>query len=245
MIIELFGPPGSGKSFYSLMVTSHLNIDDKYTAMRKTAKAEIYSNFFSRVLLHSKKYSKKIRIYDSISYELCNRDSGLSNKITKLHVATSAMYQSRLFDKGVYSLILRSLERDLVYSLYSIAEQKSFINDDGILQRLISIFGLRGVDWMSEKSEFFIDTVISFISRDFKLVLVENDFESFKAKLDSRNLLIDLELEQTPEVMFQKTNKFIDFLTCKLEQNNISLEKIKREDGLHTNLPIILKYLER
>jgi hypothetical protein len=245
MIIEFFGPPGSGKSFYSSMVSSKLNIDQKYTAMRETAKAEIYSNIFCRLILQSEKITKKLRIYDSISYELCNRNSLLSNKLMKLHFATAAMYHSRLFDKGIYSLILRSLERDLVYSMYSITQKKSFINDDGILPRLVSIFGIRGVDWMSEKSEFFINTIISFISRDFKLVLVENDFDSFKAKIDGRVSLIDLELEQTPEVMFQTTNKFIDFLICKLEQNNISLEKIKRENSVEINLPVILKHIEK
>lgn len=245
MIIEFFGPPGSGKSFYSSLLSPKLNIDQKYTAMRKTAKAEIYSYFFCNLILQSKKITKNLRIYDSISYELCNRNSQLSNKLTKLHVATSVMYQSKLFDKGIYSLILRALERDLVYSLYSIAEQKSFINDDGILQRLISIFGIRGVDWMSDESEFFINTIISFISKDFKLVLIENEFDSFKAKLDKRVLLNDLALEKTPEIMFETTNKFIDFLICKLEQNNISLEKIKREYSKDINLQVILKHIKK
>lgn len=245
MIIEFFGAPGSGKSFYSSLVSSKANINLKYKAMSKMAELEIYTSLIPRIMLKSHKLNKIFRIYDSISYEIASRDKKLRDKLLPFYFAVASMYNYVDFDKSIFSLILRSLERDLVFSIYCKDMKQSFINDDGILQRLISIFAMRDVDWTTESSKLFISTIFSYISQDFRLILFEGQFEDFNCKIESRNKLRDLELQDDIKIMYNRTLEFIDFLANELEKNNISLQRIKRIDEIDENLSLIIKHIKR
>lgn len=242
MIIEFFGVPGAGKSFYSNLLRGIYPL--KYDLVLKKEFSNLKFRKLKRIFSKFPQLSKSLRLYDAVSYEVLNKNSEYQRDILKLN---QEFFRTLDIEKEIITdlpLILRSLERDIVFSKHVKKLGLSMNNDDGIVQRLISIYGLRE-HTLDLKSETFINLILNFFEKDFKFVYLDSKSEIGINKLRTNRDAYSLNFNSSDFTqIITNTISFANYFYTRLVSNNIPVLKINNQDKVEDNLQSILQFVK-
>lgn len=244
-MIEFFGLPGAGKTFYANSFCKHFEIDSKYSSITKSSFPLLEKSLLFTYFLNSQFSKKRIRLYDKLSKQIYKNNENIQSEMQNYYFAKSLLSKEINFIQKPYSIILSSLERDLTYSLYAKFNYIKYINDDGPLQRLISIYGLRNNDWTTPNSLNFIDTIMSFIDIDWRIIFVIGDFKSFSKKIHQRNKIYDLNLDLNIIQMYERSLRITQFIFEQLQIKNLPIQKVNSSDKYELNFNLIKNFISR
>lgn len=242
MIIEFFGVPGAGKSFYSNLLKSTYPL--KYNLVLKKEFSNLKFRKLKKIISKSPQLSKSLRLYDAVSYEVLNKNSEYQRDLLQLN---QEFFRTLDIKKEIITdlpLIMRSLERDIVFSKHVKKLGLSMVNDDGIAQRLISIYGLRE-HTLDFKSETFINLILNFFEKDFKFVYLDSKSEIGINKLRTNRDDYSLNFNSVDFTqIITNTISFANYFYNRLLSNNIPVLKINNQDKVEDNLQSMLQFVK-
>lgn len=179
-----------------------------------------------------------------MSYEVLNKNTEYQRDLLQLN---QEFFKTLDIEKEIITdlpLIMRSLERDIVFSKHVKKLGLSMINDDGIVQRLISIYGLRE-HTLDSNSQTFINLILKFFEKDFKFVYLESKNEIAINKLKIKRDGYSLNFNSTDFTqIITNTTSFANYFYTRLVSSNIPVLKINNQDKIEDNLESILQFVK-
>jgi len=243
MVIEFFGLPGAGKTYYCELISKQMKLKSKN-------KIFISRNFNDKylwlkfLLSRSIRLKKYFRLYDGITYNAIQANESILNELRPFYRNYSNIFCGQVNDINQFPLIMRSLERDLFLSCWLNDSNHTAINDDGVMQRLFSIFGIRDSDWQTPNSQKFILSTLKIISSKSKFVYFESDLQSFRKKINSRtNLDLKLEVKNIYD-LWKKGSEFNFMLYSTLLDLNCEVIKVNSGELVEQNIAKIKEFIK-
>jgi len=179
--IYFIGLPGSGKTTVSNLLEKEINFLSKYCAIKESIIFTKNPFFFLLFRLNSK-VIKKIGLYELYAKYTSKKNPNKKND----HL--SLKYNNFLLKDEEYSKnlakVANSFERDLVFITNQLKDM-SYIDDDGIPQRLLSAFGLR-MKSMGKKEVSFVQEVFGIFSDNSYFVIFDCELGIIKQRISIR-----------------------------------------------------------
>lgn len=171
-LVEFVGLPGAGKTHYAKRLSKLVGWSMKYRAIAREPLNQLANSHLRHLLSSDGKVLKAARLYDSWAYDVIKRSAAYQDRLVPVTRALAGWCLADGADIRQMSLIARSLERDLVLSWAAEEAKLAIVNDDGVLQRLVSICGLRGGDPKGEAAHALSDTIIGSLPAGVRPVVV-------------------------------------------------------------------------
>lgn len=168
--ILFFGLPGAGKTSISRLVSSEIGVRHKYDLI-SDGSLSCGVNFQIKIgLKYFSLLNKKLRLYDAWSYHVMCCEPKLGSQAADLYKLFYSHIDISSADKQDVPIILSSLVRDMIFMQRVKEYRTPYYDDDGVLQRLLSLFALREFE---DSSGVFANTVISTIPEGACVVFVK------------------------------------------------------------------------
>lgn len=175
MYVELAGLPGSGKTFYRKRMSRALHLSDKYDAIAAHPLSTIVNRRLRLLLLFHRYIGKPARLYDSWQYLVLKQRPDYQKRLSVLTKAFAEWVTAGASDIQQLPLIHASLQRDLIFAWSAKDFGIRVVNDDGVVQRLFSLFGFRENDYQNEAAVNLSNVLLSCLPSDAKLIFLRRN----------------------------------------------------------------------
>lgn len=184
--VEIFGLPGAGKTTIGRALSTFTGMPQKYNVIRELSRIDGTRAPLRMLLRLPHKLVDATRGYDGWAYESIARSGELQLRMAPLARSIGNWAREPTSDVGQLALIQRSLERDFILSLQAHKHRLSLVNDDGIVQRIISLAGLRSTHCLGRASQQLVETLVSALPKTSVIVAVEIDPETAYRRAEMR-----------------------------------------------------------
>lgn len=227
VIYELIGLPGSGKTYLSKKLVQKSSFYGKYQAMSGAMSKQNVNLQLKFLLNFHLFFGKPARLYDAWAYEILKNDEELNKKLFAFLKPYFNFMINEAGDKKNLLLLNRALERDFIFNKKVVDLKLPTINDDGILQRLVSIFGLRNNDWNTNLAQEFQLNVIRSLPSNLKVIFTDSNPKEALKRMQLRKTgypeLID---KRRVYELLIRASDYLDFLQELLITNHIEVYKV-------------------
>lgn len=223
--LHFIGLPGSGKTSIGKRVGEQLGVAHKYDLISAGDLSFGLSKDIRLALRYGMRLKKSFRLYDAWAYHIWL-------KYPKYGEEAAGLYKS--FFKhciagpdGEHALpaLMKSLERDLTFTAVACDYGSSYYDDDGLLQRLVSLFGLR--NWQ-DLDNVFTDNIIKKVQNGGKVVFVNASVQDCLARLSSRKSGVPRLLREYDDIeeRLSSAEKYLHCLKKRLLINELEVIEI-------------------
>lgn len=238
MYLELVGLPGAGKSSLARQLLRRIDAYDKYGAIASRHLRTECNPRLRRLFALRRLVGKQARLYDAWAFDVLEARSDISQRVVAV---SSALYRTcdHASDqaKQHVPLLQRALERDVAVAWLAHEKSVPVVNDDGILQRLVSLCGLRRTGGSAGGVQGFVDAAISALPPGTAVAVVQADPREALARCRERRSGLPVllrSLEGDLEERFDSAAAFVDRLTGCLDGAGVVRKVVDRvgEDGV-------------
>ncbi len=245
--IEFIGLPGSGKTTLARMLSGKIGIPLKYDRIAQWSFCSDVSKRLRVALQAHKILGKSARLYDAWAYERLKDSVFLREKLSLLEKEIFNAYAEEspsTFEQ--LPLLQRSLERDFVFMWDTFQKKVSYINDDGAVQRMLSMRGLRGPAVTTPSTISLTEHFLSSVPNSCVIVSVGiHPATALQRCIGERGGVPEL-LQTTRQDalhMFERGAEYVTLLEEVSEKKGVRLVRLDGENNTAISLAILMNHL--